>query len=646
MTKAALYIRNRFQQQLVRLATYLLEMERGKKGAVVLVMDGILCLASIFISFSLRVGALAFPLQPLLLFTIVALPLFVPIFLYSGAYSTIFRFVGGRTIFHLARACTIYAIPLIAIFLVWSVPQIPRTVALLHPMIFFGLAATCRIMVRHFLTEVVLPGKFRGGISRVLIYGAGSAGQQLASSIRHEPSLVPVGFIDDDVRLHRQKLDGMAIYSSEALEEILLEKRVDTVLLALPRIGRARRAQIVTQLRPHNLHVRTLPNIREIAGGEVSINDLRDVQIEDLLGRDQVQPNDILLGRTIVGKTVLVTGAGGSIGAELCRQIIVTGARRLVLLEISEFALYQIELELQAIKVERRLAKVDIVAVMASVVDAQKMAEVFAQWQPDTVFHAAAYKHVTLVEANQIEGISNNVLGTHTIVNAACDAGVANFILVSTDKAVRPTNVMGASKRAAEQVVQARAVNSGKTKLSIVRFGNVLGSSGSVVPLFRQQIEAGGPITLTHRDVTRFFMTIPEAAQLVIQAGGMAKGGEVFVLEMGEPVRIYDLARSMVELSGLSVIDPANPDGDIEIIEVGLRPGEKLYEELLIGNSPQGTVHDRIMMAEECFLPEENIETMLQELRVVREPKLALAVLKRFVPEFDHERDNTCAETA
>ncbi|MEL6874584.1 MAG: nucleoside-diphosphate sugar epimerase/dehydratase, partial [Pseudomonadota bacterium] len=363
------------------------------------------------------------------------------------------------------------------------------------------------------------------------------------------------------------------------------------------------------------------------------------------LGREPVAPNELLLGRTIVGKTVLITGAGGSIGSELCRQIAQSGAHRLVLFEQSEFSLYAIEKELRHIMMANQLEDLQIVPVLGSVTDAGRLKEILSRWTPDTIFHAAAYKHVPMVEANPVEGIRNNLFGTYEVVNAAHEAGVSDFILISTDKAVRPTNVMGASKRGAEQVVQAFAAIS-ETRFSMVRFGNVLGSSGSVVPLFRQQIESGGPITLTHRDVTRYFMTIPEASQLVIQAGGMAKGGEVFVLDMGKSVRIADLAKTMVQLSGLTVRDDGNPDGDIEIREIGLRPGEKLYEELIIGNNPEKTVHDRIMMAHEDYLSRDELELLMEQFRDSRDRSEVIALLNQLVPEFAHERDNDAEQQA
>jgi len=619
--------------------SWALGLERWQKRAIVFGFDVALCLLASFAAFSLRMGALSFPLMPLLIFAALATAWFMPVFIAMRVYSNIFRFAGARTIGQLAVAVSISAIPLIVIVMIFTVPGIPRTIAIMHSILFFGFVATSRIVLRSLTVDLLLNAANKSSTSRVLIYGAGSAGQQLALSLRHEPRFLALGFVDDDARLSRQRIDGLTVYHSPALEEVIKSRDVDTILLAMPGASRTRRRQIVEDLRHLNVHVRTLPNISEIAEGKVSINDLREVQIEDLLGRDPVVPNELLLARTIVGKSVLVTGAGGSIGSELCRQIASNGAARLILFEMCEFALYQIERELVAARAEQGWEALEIVPILGTVLDADRLAWVFAKWAPQTVFHAAAYKHVPLVELNPVEGMRNNVLGTYEVVRAAEQAGTSHFTLISTDKAVRPTNVMGATKRGAEQLVQAAAMRRNATRFSIVRFGNVLGSSGSVVPLFRQQIEAGGPITLTHRDVTRFFMTIPEAAQLVIQAGGMAKGGEIFVLDMGQPVRIADLAQAMVELSGLTIRNARNPDGDIAIAEVGLRPGEKLYEELLIGNNPEPTMHKRIMKAHEKCLPAARLEALIAALRKQRSRAAVLRLLGQLVPEFDHDRD-------
>jgi FlaA1/EpsC-like NDP-sugar epimerase len=431
------------------------------------------------------------------------------------------------------------------------------------------------------------------------------------------------------------------------LDEVLVEMPVTDVLLALPSVSRQRRNEILKNLSAHKLSVRTLPHLSDIASGRITVNDLRELDIDDLLGREPVKPNGLLLNRNTHGKTVLVTGAGGSIGSELCRQILSTLPQQLLLVDMSEFALYQIHQELQT-QLEAHAAEgkaCELIPLLASVCDAARMQDIMATWKPQTVYHAAAYKHVPLVEHNPAEGVRNNVLGTRVCAEVAAANGVHNFVLISTDKAVRPTNVMGASKRLSEMVLQALAQHhsiQATTIFSMVRFGNVLGSSGSVVPLFRDQIKSGGPITLTHADITRYFMTIPEAAQLVIQAGAMGTGGDVFVLDMGQPVKIIDLARRMIELSGLSVKDVVNPDGDIEIEISGLRPGEKLYEELLIGDNPKPTSHPRIMKAHEDFLPWAELEDKLNALDLalkLNDVSVIRHMLAQLVPGYTPSED-------
>jgi FlaA1/EpsC-like NDP-sugar epimerase len=618
----------------------LLRMSRARKRVVLVAVDTLLCFTAVFVAFSLRVGALSFPLEPPLIFAAVSIPLFILVFFVTRVYSTIVRFIGARSIFQLAKATFLYSIPLIAIFMVLSEPGVPRTIAILQPVLFFGFAATVRVVARSVFMGIAAAQRHSGGSQRVLIYGAGQSGKQLATALRHDPRFDLSAYLDDDPLLDRQQMDGVPIFHSSRLAHTIEGRGIDVVLLALPEISRKRRQEIVEALRVFPVHVKILPNLQQLVSGNISIGDLREVQIEDLLGRGTVPPNQLLLGRTVVGKTVLVTGAGGSIGSELCRQIVAIGPRRLVLFDVSEFALYQIDRELADWCAANDCSFIEIAPVLASVSDPRQLAYVFDAWRPDTVFHAAAYKHVPLVEQNPVEAIRNNVIGTLELVRAADRSGVEDFIQISTDKAVRPTNVMGATKRAAEQIVQAFAAKSQNTRYSIVRFGNVLGSSGSVVPLFRRQIEAGGPITLTHKAVTRYFMTIPEAAQLVLQAAGLARGGEVFVLDMGEPVKIASLARSMVELSGLTVRDADCPEGDIEIVEVGLRPGEKLYEELLIGNSPQATRHKQIMMAREGYSPWSELASALDCLAGECDRDAAIDLLRKIVPEFVHRRDN------
>jgi FlaA1/EpsC-like NDP-sugar epimerase len=559
-----------------------------------------------------------------------------------GVYRSIFRFAGSGTMIDLAKAICFAGGIIATIFTVFTVSGVPRTIGVLYPILFFMLLAISRIVARYILFDLLGQRDFGGAMKNVLIYGAGSAGQQLALSMRHYPGMQLRGFIDDDKRLNGQKLDGHRVYFSGNLENLVVKRGITDILLALPSISRARRKKIVGDLQRFRLHVQTLPQVQDIVDGKVTIGDLQEIEIDDLLGRDAVAPNELLMGRTVAGKTVVVTGAGGSIGSELCRQIMAIGPKKLVLVEMTEHALYAIDHELREhIAAGSAKADIEIVAELSNTASRRPVRSLFLKYRPDTVFHAAAYKHVPLVEHNPISGIGNNIFSALNMALEARANNILHFILISTDKAVRPTNIMGASKRVCELVLQALAASvaksGGKTRFSMVRFGNVLGSSGSVVPRFKEQIEKGGPVTLTHRKITRYFMTIPEAAQLVIQAGAMAQGGEVFVLDMGKSVKIYDLARTMIRLSGLTVRDAENPDGDIAIQEIGLRPGEKLFEELLIGENPKATKHKRIMQAREKFIEWQTLEPMLETMRdhvSAGDREAALSLLRKLVPEY------------
>lgn len=601
---------------LAHTADYLLDLPRVLKRSIAVLLDISLCILTVGIAFYLRFDRWI-PLNgtsgwathwPLIGSIVIALPIFVVF----GLYRAIFRYAGLQAMLNVLRAIGLYAAIYVSIFSVIGVPGVPRTVGIIQPMLLFLAVAGSRMVARFWLGGLYRNLLKRNDLPRALIYGAGTAGMQLASALAHGHELRVVGYLDDDARLHRHRLNDLPVYNPEDLRSLVDTLSISDVLLAIPSAKRSRRNEILQQLRAARVAVRTLPSVTDLARGKVTISDLHEPDIEDLLGREPVSPNYPLLQKIIAGKVVLVTGAGGSIGSELCRQIMDARPSALLLVELSEYALYAIHQELQAKYPE---SPVRLIPFLASVRDADRIEEILSIWKPDTIFHAAAYKHVPLVEHNPTEGIKNNVFGTLTMARAAAAFGVCHFVLISTDKAVRPTNVMGASKRLAELVLQALATVTGGTNYSMVRFGNVLGSSGSVVPKFRQQIRDGGPITLTHPDITRYFMTIPEAAQLVIQAGAMASGGEVFVLDMGDSVKIMDLAVRMIELSGLAVKNASNPEGDIEIEIVGLRPGEKLYEELLIGDNPQPTFHPRILKAHEDFLPWPMLQERLADLQ-------------------------------
>lgn len=616
------------------------QLPRWAKRTLVVIIDFVILVVSVWLAYFLRLGIWTpFGEGPGLVL-LGAVVFALPSFGLTGVYNAIFRFAGMGMMRTLAGAFIPYTIAMIAVFMVYSIEGIPRTIALIQPILFFLMLATVRIFFRYLLLDLVGRSMFGGNTKIVLIYGAGRLGQQAASSLRGDFGLRVVGYIDDDRKLRGQRLDGGPIHWSQDLDSVIMHQRVTDIVLALPNISRRRRVDIIASLSHHHVKVSTLPPAGEIVGGNISISDIRPLDVEDLLGRPPVKADSKLVARTITGNTVLVTGAGGSIGSELCRQIARNGPAKLVLCELSEPALYRIEREIDGLIKAGIVPDCNLVPVLCSVTDEDTIREVVTREEVATIFHAAAYKHVPLVESNPLAAIRNNILGTYVVARAAVACGVKDMILISTDKAVRPTNVMGATKRAAEQVLQALAKDRRGVRFSMVRFGNVLDSSGSVVPLFRDQIAAGGPVTLTHRDIIRYFMTIPEAASLVIQAGGLAEGGEVFVLDMGEPVRIYDLAQTMIRLSGLTVKDQAHPEGDIEIVEVGLRPGEKLYEELLIGDGVQTSAHPQIMMAHEPHLSVELVDDVVTRLMAVRSREEALHLLHEMVPEFDHRRDD------
>lgn len=624
---------------------YLLDFSRPAKQAIALSFDVVLCFVSVWLAFSLRLEVWSAWSSAHSVAFMVSVVLALPVFIAHGLYRAIFRYSGLPALLSILKAVSVYGVLYSVVFTVATVPEVPRAVGVLQPIFVLLGVAFSRALGR-----LWLGGFYRGRLARqllprVLIYGAGSAGRQLAAALKTSPEVVLVGYVDDDDRLHGHVLNGLKIHNPENLLGVVNGQQITQVYLAIPSASRARRNEILEAVRAAHVQVRTLPGLLDLAEGRVHVSDLRELDIEDLLGRDPVPPSRALLAKNITGKVVMVTGAGGSIGSELCRQIVQLSPSALLLVELTEFALYAIEQELQG-QMAAAGVQASLLPLLANVRDESRMEEILRTWKPHTVYHAAAYKHVPLVEHNPAEGVKNNVLGTLNTAKLAAKHGVADFVLISTDKAVRPTNVMGASKRLAEMVLQAQAAlvqqTGAATCFSMVRFGNVLGSSGSVVPLFRRQIKDGGPITLTDERITRYFMTIPEAAQLVIQAGAMASGGDVFVLDMGEPVKIIDLAKRMVELSGLALKDEANPNGDIEIQVTGLRPGEKLYEELLIGDNPLPTSHARIMKAHEDFLPWAELQSKLAALGVALDANdvpLIRTLLKELVPGYQPDGD-------
>ncbi|GGK73290.1 nucleotide sugar epimerase/dehydratase WbpM [Amphritea balenae] len=545
----------------------------------------------------------------------------IPFFIRLGLYRAVIRYIGYKAQWTVLKAVTLF-------LLVWTLVSyqlglevyIPRSVFFIFWFIAVFTIGGSRMLARWVILQQFPGGKLqkvKADAERVLIYGAGAAGRQLANALEQSSEFLPVGFIDDNPELTGLDIHNLGVYRSDRLFDLIDRFDIDTLLLAMPSASRYRKKQIIDALAGVQVRVLTLPVVSDLAGGRVSIDDIKEVDIADLLGREEVQPQQSLLDACIKDQAVLVSGAGGSIGSELCRQIICQKPSVLILLDQSEFALYSIEIELSEAQAQR--SELQIVPVLGSVLDEALIDRVLAQYNVDTIYHAAAYKHVPLVENNTVAGLRNNVIGTLTLAQSAVRSSVKNFVLISTDKAVRPTNVMGASKRFAELILQGlskREVDRSGIRFAMVRFGNVLGSSGSVIPLFRRQIKAGGPVTVTDPEITRYFMTIPEAASLVIQAGSMGSSGDVYVLDMGEPVKIYDLARQMVNLTGLSVRDRQCRDGDIEIRFTGLRDGEKLYEELLIGGDVLETDHPKVMRAQEEMLDWRDLEVIIHQLSI------------------------------
>lgn len=628
----------------------LLRLPWALRRLLVIAVDLALCSVAVLLAFWLRHGEWDPVSWPTLAFLGIANSAWLAVAVLGGTYRSVIRFSSRYTIYRLLRVFVALALAEAILLLSLGIPGVPRTLSVLHPLVFFLGAAATRIGIAQLIFVSIHARSRASNERRVLIYGAGAAGQKLANSMRSEPGLRLIGFVDANEALKGRIIEGKEIWHHSRLEEILANHDITDVFIAMPSARRAAKRAIVDRLNQSavQVRVRALPSISEIAFGHVAVTDLREVQVEELLGRDEVAPQPELLAHDIYNKRVLVTGAGGSIGSELSRQILRQGPSVLILADQSEHALYTIDAELREF-CDREGLKTLIMADLADVADERDCKALFSTFTPDTVFHAAAYKHVPMVEANRISGIRNNVLGTLNAALAAEASGVTKFVLVSTDKAVRPTNIMGASKRVCELIIQARAGAQTCTTFTAVRFGNVLGSSGSVVPRFKEQIAKGGPVTVTHRDVTRYFMTIPEAALLVIQAGAMAQGGEVFLLDMGQPIKIVDLARTMIELSGLTPRDEHNPDGDIDIIETGLRPGEKLYEELLIDADSIATEHPRIVKAREQMLQWPELAAVLDRLSATLisvDPEAATTIVRDLVPGYSGKSDGVARARA
>ena len=587
---------------------WFLTLPRVHKRLISVASDIVVLFFAIWASFALRLEQeLWIPTRDHMLVAAITVVFTIAVFIRLGLYRAVIRYLGDKAFLTIVYGVFASALALIVMGYMLQVP-VPRSVPIIYGALAFLFVSGTRLGVRLLVNHPHQRNK-----EAVAIVGVGETGMALASALRQGTEYKPVLFVAFERAQHKSTVDGLPVVSVDRAAKHVARHRVRRILLALDARSEVDRRRLIEQLEALEVPVQTVPSMTELVSGQARINDIRDLELEDLLGREPVRPDAAVVAATIYGKSVMVTGAGGSIGSELCRQIIRHKPGTLVLFEQSEFSLYRIERELSAISQIENLG-VEVHPVLGSVVHRKRCEAVMQAFGVETVYHAAAYKHVPLVEHNVIEGVQNNVFGTCHVAEAAIAAGVERFVLISTDKAVRPTNVMGASKRMAELVLQGLAQRQSKTVFSMVRFGNVLGSSGSVVPLFRDQIRDGGPVTVTHPDIIRYFMTIPEASQLVLQAGSMGQGGEVFVLDMGEPVKIADLARKMIHLMGLTEKTEGRPEGDIEIVFTGLRPGEKLYEELLIGDDPQGTAHPRIMMAREVSMPWSEVEQTLSRL--------------------------------
>ena len=603
-------------------SNYNLSLHRYSKRVIVIFTDAILCIICTWLAFVLRLEELILPGDFNFYTAIISILIAIPVFWIFGLYRTVFRYTGTSIILTILSSTFVYGLMYFLVIGIYGAQStqyhigwiVPRSIGIIQPMLLFFAVILLRLSARYILINSITSKNKSQNKKKVLIYGAGDAGRQLVVALENSLVFEVAGFLDDNNQLHRQTIFGKIIFSPSKLKKLIKTKNINLVFLALPTINRIKRNKIIEKLSSYKIKVKTLPNISEIINGRISVSDIKDLNIEDLLNREQVKPDLNLLTKNVNSKTVLVTGAGGSIGSELCRQIVKLKPNKLILLELNEFSLYKIYEELIVLNKYLR-----IIPLLANVQNQIKLEAIFEKFKVNTVYHAAAYKHVPLVEENICEGVKNNVFSTYSVAKASVIKKVSNLVLISSDKAVRPTNVMGASKRLSELCMHGICKNSKNinTNFSVVRFGNVLESSGSVIPKFKKQIKEGGPITLTHEDVTRYFMTVTEAAQLVIQAGAMGKNSEVFVLDMGESVKIKDLIYRMINFSGLTVKDSNNENGDIELKITGLRPGEKLYEELLIGDEPENTDHVKIKKTNDSFIPFLELEEGLNYLKTL-----------------------------
>ena len=624
------------------LRLFLLDLPKIYKITISLFVDSVLCILTTWLSFYLRLGELFSSNASIFTTSLISIFFAIPVFYLSGIYRTIFRYSGWPAMLTVSKSIFFYGVVFFMVIAIITLEDVPRTIGIIQPLLLFFAVGGSRALIRFWIGDIYKDRLKKAALPKAVIYGAGNSGKDLLIALENNKEFNIACFLDDDHEKHGRVLSGKKIYSPDFLDYLVNKKEITYLLLAIPRITKDQRKRIINKVSKYNLSVRTLPSFQNIAKGKKGVNYLNELEIDDLLGREKVSPNQKLMKKNIYNKVVLVTGAGGSIGRQLCIEILNVKPEKILLLDSNEFSLYSILNELDTLN-KKNL--VQVIPLLCSIQDKKNISLILKTWKPNTIYHAAAYKHVPIVEHNLAEGVKNNVFGTLIIAKASLAFGINDFVFISTDKAVRPTNVMGATKRLSEICLQSLFANKNDnqvTKFSMVRFGNVLDSSGSVIPKFRQQIKERSPITLTHPEINRFFMTIKEASELVIQAGAMAKGGDVFLLDMGEPIKIYDLAKKMIQLSGLKLKDKKNPNGDIEILITGLRPGEKLYEELLIENNSISTIHPKIFKAQDDFIAWPSLEKEIEILkRAVLENDLEkiILILKNLVKGYNPSKN-------